>query len=246
MQPYFFPYIGYFQLISAVDEFVLYDNIHYITQGWINRNRIIQNKQAVMYFGIPVIGGSCSKKIYEIQADYNKVLRSKLLKILRLNYRYSSFFDETYSMIEQALIGESDSISEIDRHSILTIISHLDIRTKIQTDAFRFVDVEENLCKKYTSDCVEDEFGVNKKNQRVIWLCQKLGYHHYINPNGGVELYSKELFAKNGITLHFIKTLPYSYPQNMPGFTEHLSIIDVLMNCGKETTKEMLLRHTLI
>jgi WbqC-like protein family len=239
MQPYFFPYLGYFQLISAADLFIAYDKVNYIVKGWINRNRII-HQEGIIYFGVPTIDASSYKKIEDIIIKYDSGIRKKMLKVLYLNYKNSSFFDETYTVIERALSCESHTISELNKFSILTLIKHLDVQTEIITDSSMFVEIEERLKSANTTVESVNEKIPDKKTQRVIWLCEKFGSNQYINPIGGEKIYSRNLFDLHGISLNFLKTLPYSYTQRNNRFIQDLSIIDVLMNCGREETKKLL------
>ncbi len=246
MQPYFFPYIGYFQLISEVDTFILYDNVNYIVKGWVNRNRIILCNKSVAYFGIENTNASSNRLISEISISYNAAIKKRLIKTLELNYKKSPFYEETMPVIKSALNIETTSLSKLNIHSMQIIIQHLDIKTMILTDCSQFQNIEAKLEDLYNGDNKGKEIVPDKKSMRIILLCKQLNSSHYINPIGGTDIYKKDVLSAYGININFINTLPYSYPQNITGFYPHLSIIDVLMNCGKEQTKHLLKNYTLV
>ncbi len=225
MQPYFFPYIGYFQLIHAVEKFVFYDDVNFIKNGWINRNRILGNHEA-QYFTVHLKNASSFKPINEIFFTDN---RKKLIKTIAQNYIKAPFFKDINPIIEKVLTHQTELMSELAILSITEIANYLDIKTNFETSSQKYSDTR----------------GIDKTD-RVITICQRNNAKNYINPIGGQELYSKEDFLKQNIDLFFIKTGEYSYNQNSINFIPHLSIIDILMNCGKEGTKELLTKYHLI
>lgn len=209
MQPYFFPYIGYFQLIAAVDLFIVYDNIKYTKKGWISRNRMLQNGKDVM-FSLPLKSGSdfldvCKR---ELAADFN---RGKLLNQFKEAYRRAPYFEQTFPLIEQILQYEDTNLFHFLHHSIVKTCKHLGITTEI----------------RISSDIAIDH---DLKNQdKVLALCAAVGATTYVNTIGGVELYSKEMFREKHIDLKFIKSKPFEYAQFGAEFVPWLSIIDVMM-----------------
>ena len=209
MQPYFFPYIGYFQLIAVVDMFIVYDNIKYTKKGWINRNRLLQNGKDVM-FSLPLKIDSdyldvCGR---ELAADFN---RDKLLNQFKEAYRRAPYFAETFPLVEQIVRYEDTNLFHFLRHSIVKTCQHLGITTKI----------------RISSDIAIDH---NLKNQdKVLALCEAVGARTYVNAIGGMDLYSKETFQEKGIELKFIQSRPFDYPQFGDAFVPWLSIVDVMM-----------------
>ena len=209
MQPYFFPYIGYFQLIAAVDLFIVYDNIKYTKKGWINRNRMLQNGKDVM-FSLPLKSDSdyldvCER---ELAADFN---RDKLLNQFKGAYRRAPYFAQTFPLVEQIVRYEDANLFRFLHHSIVKTCEHLGITTEI----------------RISSDIAIDH---GLKNQdKVLALCEAVGANTYVNAIGGMELYSKEAFREKGIELKFIKSKPFEYPQFGDEFVPWLSIIDVMM-----------------
>lgn len=220
MQPYFFPYIGYFQLIAAADLFIVYDNIQYTKKGWINRNRILQNgKDAI--FTLPLKSDSdyldvCERKL---AADFN---RDKLLNRLQGAYLRAPYFIQTFPLVEQIIRYENQNLFHFLHHSIARTCERLGIATEL----------------RISSDIAIDH---DLKNQdKVLALCAAVGASAYVNTSGGMELYSKEAFRSSGIDLEFIRSKPFEYPQFGARFVPWLSIIDVMMFNPFETIKECL------
>ncbi|OHB69699.1 MAG: hypothetical protein A2W23_10230, partial [Planctomycetes bacterium RBG_16_43_13] len=193
MQPYFFPYIGYFQLIQSVDQFIVYDNIKYTKKGWINRNRILQNGTDQM-ISLPLKSDSDYLNVCEreLVTDFN---RNKLLNQVKAAYRSAPYFAQTFPLIEEVVRHSDANLFRFLRHSIVKTCEHLGITTEI----------------KISSDIAIDH---SLKNQeKVIALCMAVGASTYVNPIGGMELYSKETFREKDIELKFIKSKPFEYVQ---------------------------------
>lgn len=224
MQPYFFPYLGYFQLMAAVDRFILYDDVNYIKQGWINRNRILINNQA-HYLTLDLQGASSFKKINEVGLSFNA---SKLLKTIKQAYGKAPFYQETFPLIDKILFFEQNNLAAFVINSIREISAHLAIKVKIHVSS-------------------ELNVGSDKSGQeRVIEICRFFQATKYINAIGGKELYSKEIFRENGITLKFINSNFVRYQQFDHEFVPFLSIIDVMMFNAKEQVTDLLQQYTLI
>ena len=251
MQPYFFPYIGYFQLINAADRFILYSDLDYIRHGWVNRNRIKQKECSFIYITVPV-HGKRKMRIKEVYIDEtNPRWHYKIMQSIRLNYWQSPYFDEIYSLIEQGLSRCSHgSIAELNEKTVRLVSEYLDIRTEICSDAGRYPGLESLLSEMDTDGYKNlsryEEKQVARIQVRVLELCRLEGADTYINPIGGTKLYDKDLFLHYGIKLQFVQTDAIQYPQKGREFTPNLSIIDVLMQNGKEKTKELLSCYTLL
>lgn len=209
MQPYFMPYIGYFQLIAAVDTFIVYDNIKYTKRGWINRNRMLQNGKDVM-FSLPLKSSSDSLDVCEreLVADFD---RDKLLNQFKGAYRHALYFEQTFPLIEQIVRYEDANLFRFLHHSIVKTCKHLGLATEIRISSG--IAIDHDL----------------KSQEKVLALCEAVGATTYINAIGGMELYSKEVFRERGIELKFIKSLPFEYEQLGNEFVPWLSIIDVMM-----------------
>lgn len=220
MQPYFFPYIGYFQLIQAVDVFVVYDNIKYTKKGWINRNRMLQNGKDVM-FSLPLKKDSDSLDVCEreLATDFN---RDKLLNQITGAYRRAPYFEQSYPLVENIVRCEDNNLFRFLYHSLSATCKYLDIDTEIRVSSG--IAIDHSL----------------KNQDKVLALCEALGASAYVNAIGGMELYSKETFSDKGIELKFIKSKPLEYSQFAHEFVPWLSIIDVLMFNSVASVKECL------
>ena len=209
MQPYLFPYIGYFQLINAVDLFIVYDNIKYTKKGWINRNRILQNGKDIM-FSLPLKSDSDFLDVRDRQLpdDFSP---DKLLNQIRGAYRRAPNFAETFLLIEQIMRYEERNLFEFIHHSIIRICEYMGITTEIKVSSSVAID------------------HLLKSQDKVIAICEAVDATTYINPIGGMELYSKNAFSERELELEFIKSKPYEYIQFGNDFVPWLSIIDVMM-----------------
>jgi len=224
MQPYLFPYIGYFQLMNAVDTFVIYDDVNFIKQGWINRNRILLNGSDFM-FNIMLKGASSFKKINEIEVAGN---HQKLITTLEQSYRKAPYFSEAYPVISNILSNKESNLARYLSNSLSAIIEFLGIQVSILISS---------EIKKDTS---------LKGDDKVISICKELLATNYINAIGGQELYSKEKFSENGLILNFISTNPIVYKQFKDPFIPWLSIIDVMMFSSRAEITMMLENYELI
>lgn len=209
MQPYFFPYIGYFQLLAAVDLFIVYDNIKYTKKGWINRNRMLKDGKDVM-FSAPLKGESDALDIRdrELAAEFN---RDKLLNQFKAAYRSAPYFPQTFPLVEEIVRYGDRNLFQFLHHSIVKTCNHLGITTEIR---------------------VSSDFPIDhdlRSQDKVLALCQAAGASTYINAIGGMELYSGATFLEKGIELKFIRSKPFEYPQFGKEFLPWLSIVDVMM-----------------
>ncbi|GHN02885.1 hypothetical protein WSM22_43740 [Cytophagales bacterium WSM2-2] len=225
MQPYIFPYIGYFQLIQAVDLFVLYDDVQYIKRGWINRNRILLDGKEHL-FTIPCQNPSQNKLICETKVALDSKFKSKLIATFENAYRKAPYYSSVIPLVAKVLEDGNEFIDELAGNSIRMICSHLDIRSTLKSS------------KVYNNRELVRE-------KRLIDICQRENSQHYVNAQGGKELYSKSEFASVGIDLSFIKSNSVNYDQMTPNFVPWLSIIDVLMFNSKDQVKELLNQYEL-
>ncbi len=227
MQPYFFPYIGYFQLINAVDEFVIYDNIEFTKKGWINRNRILVNGKDTV-ISLPLKKDSDYLHVSDrFLADTWGMERNKMLNRITESYRKAPYFKETYLLLEKCVMYDDRNLFNFILHSVQTIMQYMNIYTKLVVSS---------------SIPIENEL---KSIDKVMAICKQRGSDIYINPIGGLELYDKESFNKNGINLQFLKANNITYTQFNNEFIPFLSIIDVLMFNNKEELKSNLNSYSL-
>lgn len=224
MQPYFFPYIGYFQLINAVDIFVIYDDVNYIKQGWVNRNRILINN-TVHYFTLQIKGASSFRKIKDITIGNNRL---KLLKTIEQSYKNASQFENVHLLITDILTSEEENLSKFLMYSLKKIAEYLGIKTVFMLSS----EIDINT--------------VAKAEDKIITICKKLGAINYINAIGGQELYNKTKFDENSLKLQFLKSNDIQYNQFNANFVPWLSIIDVLMFNDKTAFFELLNNYELV
>jgi hypothetical protein len=227
MQPYLFPYIGYYQLINAVDKFVMYDDVTFIKQGWINRNNILLNNRKHLFL-VPIKGISSFKKITETEVDYKFDWIKKMQLTFEQAYKKAPYYKSIMPVIESVFLTKKETISELAVESLIQVSNYLDLTTKFQSTSTIYNNQE------------------LKGKNRVIDICLKEKALQYINPIGGQELYQKEDFLKKHINLNFIKTNDITYQQYNNEFVPWLSIIDVLMFNSKEKVITMLNQYELI
>jgi hypothetical protein len=225
MQPYFFPYIGYWQLINTVDKFVIYDNIKYTKKGWINRNQILVNNDAKM-FTVPIQKDSDFLDVNQrfISDSWDK---SKMLNLIKSSYSKSPQYKKVIPLIEKCLLVEEENLFNFLYVNLTNILDFLEIKTDIIISST--LDIDHNL----------------KSQDRVIATCKKLGATQYINPQGGINLYNKLDFEKNRIDLKFLFSDQIVYKQYSDRFLPWLSIIDILMFNDITTIKNFLQQFTL-
>jgi len=246
-QPYFFPYLGFYQLVHAVDEFIVYDTFNYIKSGWVNRNRLLVVGHGPVYFTAATEHGSSFSQIRDIKLTARSRWRKKLLDTFTMNYKRCPFFEETYDLIEPIIAYETDSLAALATKSIVDVCNHLGIKTSLIINPV-YDELEANLQR----DSLRESFpevklqNPSKSCLRLIAVCQMRGANEYVNAAGGQELYSKDEFKANGIDLRFLQTRDQPYRQTTPEYHPHLSIIDVLMNCGREGTIERLENYELV
>lgn len=227
MQPYFFPYIGYWQLIHAVDMHVIYDDVNYIKGGWINRNYILLNGGAKL-INLQLRNASPNKLIFETELMCDELYNRKLLKTIEQAYKKALYFNDVFPLIEGIILQNEKSLSKYLAGLITRVCGYLGINTRLVLSS-------------------ETEKDNSLKGQdKVLEICGILGANRYINAIGGMELYSKGAFEKHNIELSFIKTREIKYKQYNNEFVPNLSIIDVMMFNSKEEIKRMLNEYDLV
>lgn len=227
MQPYFIPYIGYWQLMNAVDKYVIYDDVNFIKGGWINRNRILMNGKP-QYFNIPMIGASPYKHINEITVNNDERLIDKNLRVLEGAYKKAPYYNDVIRIMEKILHCGEEIISDYIAYSFRIINEYLNI------------DTELIMSSTLDKDCEL------KGQEKVLAICKLLGATEYYNAIGGQELYSYSDFKNEGIKLNFVDTDKIIYAQFGQEFQSNLSILDVMMFNSREKVQEYLSKYELI
>lgn len=228
MQPYFYPYLGYWQLMNAVDEYIIYDDVNFIKGGWIHRNRIKINGEA-QYFGLTIRKASQNKKINELELNMDENAKRNLLNKVRSAYGKAPYFKETFELFERTIACEETNLAAFLANCNREIAKYLGITTPIYT------------CTELGLD------NTLKFQDRILDICQSRGNTGYINAIGGKELYSHEPFDAIGCPISFMRMDgDIVYPQqNGEDFIMGLSILDVMMNNSLDEIHEMMKRYTI-
>jgi WbqC-like protein family len=228
MQPYLFPYVGYFQLISAVDTFVVYDDVQWMKGGWINRNRILSAGRpdwVTLSVKKDSVGTNiCTREFSDKFEDEKRHIVEKM----RVAYARAPYFEPTLD-----LVGRSFASTQTRAHLFLTGVlrefcAYLGITTEIVLSS--------ELAK---TDGLRGE-------DRVLDICRTLGASQYVNAIGGRDLYSREAFSEHGLELSFVQTEPIEYRQFGDPFVRDLSIVDTLMFNSVEQVQGILNRFELV
>lgn len=224
MQPYFMPYIGYFQLVKRVDKYVVYDDVQYIKGGWVSKNNILMDGQKKA-FSIILKGASPNKLFNEVEIgdDFKKFSRT-----LQGCYSKAPYFGDTMNLMNRIFGFEKKELGFFLMNSFNEILNYLNIDTEL-----------------ILSSELNNESSLKGKDN-VIHICKLLGADKYINAIGGQELYNKHEFEQNGIELSFLQSEITPYKQFKNDFVPGLSIIDVLMFNSVEEINIMLDKYKLI
>ena len=212
MQPYFLPYLGYWQLMRAADRFVVYDDVNYIKNGWINRNRLLING-APAYITVPLHLASPYKKICEVELQQS-AWRAKLLKMVENTYRRAPFFGEVFPVIARVIEHPGHNLADYVTHQLQVLAGFLGMKTELVATS-----------RGYGNGELAGE-------ARVLDICRREGATLYVNLQGGKALYDAAAFRAAGTELRFIAMRALPYRQRSAGFVPHLSIVDALMELG--------------
>jgi hypothetical protein len=227
MQPYFFPYIGYFHLIAASDVFVLHDDVQYIKGGWVNRNRILLNGESRM-ITFPVKRGSYDLPIIAKSYVDDQQARKGIINLIKQAYAKAPCYWQVFPMLDKLMMFEDSNVARFNENLIRHIAEFMGLGCKIINSS----DIEKN----------NDLAG----EPRVLEICERLGATDYTNPIGGTELYHQEAFQSCGITLRFLEAQNESYEQRGDKWVPFLSIIDVLMFNTAEEMRQLLTKYRLL
>jgi len=224
MQPYLFPYVGYWQLVNAVDTFVIYDDVNFIKRGYINKNSILVNNEPKS-FTLELSKASQNKLINEIEVGSNS---GKILNIIEQNYSKAPYFNIVYPIFEEILLQDEKNLAKFVGFSIESISEYLKISTKFIYSSN--IDKDNNL----------------RGQEKILEIAKKLEATNYINAIGGKELYNKDAFQKERIKLNFLETEQFEYQQFKNEFIPNLSIVDIMMFNSVEETQTILSRYKLV
>lgn len=224
MQPYFFPYIGYYQLAYEVEKFVFLDDVTFIKQGYINRNSILMNGRR-HEFSVPVSKISSYRRIdnHEYTGDFTGFLR-----LIEQNYKKAPHFPVVMPLIEEVALHHDNNVARKNAASVMSV--------------FKYIGMARDFAFSSNVRLKEGQKG----QDRILALCKELEFLKYRNAIGGKNLYSYEAFSAAGIELKFIQSNIQSYTQGNHEFISNLSIIDVLMHCDKPTILKHLSDFSLV
>lgn len=226
MQPYFFPYIGYFQLMNYVDKWIVFNDIQFIDKGWINRNRILHpdiNKQW-QYLTVPLTGRKQFDKITDISIKPHEEWRETILGKLSIYKKKAPFYDRTREFVADCLMSTESNLSNFVSDVLIKTAKQLSIQTPIHIQTNLNLDLPE----------------IMHPGEWALRICEKVGADEYINPHSGYEIFEEKDFEKSSIKLNFIKPRLTPYIQRRAGFVPGLSIIDVMMWNNEDEIHDML------
>ena len=224
MQPYFFPYIGYFALLEKADCFVIADDLNYIKNGFINKNYILSNKESFR-MSLQLKKASQNKLINEIDRGDNLI---QILETIKRAYVKAPYYNEVFPVIEKILSNTECNLARFLGDAIKDISDFL----KLDVDILYSSEIQKNQELRF--------------DERILDICHRLGAEHYVNSIGGQELYDKKKFADHGVKLNFIECPSVTYQQFSEEFIPSLSIIDVMMFNSVSKIREILKQCQLI
>lgn len=228
MQPYLFPYLGYFQLLHAVDEFIFLDDVKYIKRGWINRNKFLTNMGEKKYITIPVNNETTDKDVLEVQTVLGEGEQTELLNKMSEWYSKAPFFDQVFPIFEHVILYESEYICDLSMLSIQKTAEYL------------------GLVKSFDRSSLIQNPKNFKREERIIQISRKKSVKNYINAPGGKEIYDIDYFKERGIQLRFLIPGRVKYRRFKQQFSDSLSILDIMMFNSPETIRNKVIpKYTL-
>lgn len=227
MQPYFLPYIGYFQLMASVDKFVVFDDVNFINRGWVNRNQLLLNGGAHT-FTVPLRGASQNRLICEIELVNEQNWRDKLLRTIRQAYGHAPYYIKVSALLEGLINYPLIQLDEFLLNSLREVVRYLSLEVEIV-----------NTSRIYKNAHL-------KGQERILDICRQEQADIYINPIGGIDLYDRASFSKQELSLYFLRSRPVSYSQGKGGHVAWLSIMDVLMFNEPNAVRRLLTEVDLI
>ena len=230
MQPYFFPYIGYFSLIDYTDHFVFFDTPQYIQRGWVNRNRLINPKEGFNYMTVPIRKAPQETPINKIYIDNSKPWREKIYGQLTVYKKRAPYYDKVIELLHQILDEQYTLISKLNIESIKNVCNYMGIKTTFETFSEMDLDIDEVTAP--------DEWALN--------ITQKLGYDTYVNPIGGMDFFDRNKYIKQNVKISFMQSNLKPYMQRIGRYEGGLSIIDVMMFNSRDEIKDLLKDFILI
>lgn len=225
MQPYFFPYIGYFSLIKHVNEFMLFDTPQFIRHGWIERNRILKQNEGWLYIKVPLAKHSREEVIKNVQIDESQPWRRTILSQLEVYKKIAPHYIDVRAMVEESLVSDATSIVDLNKRTLETVCRYLGISTPITL----FSEAGLSLGP------------VDAPDEWALRICQAMGDPiEYWNPPGGMSFFDKGKYDDAGVALKFHSIRLQEYDQRRVSFEPGLSVVDVLMFNSVDEVNRML------
>ena len=224
MQPYFFPYLGYFSLIQNTDMWIVFDEVQFIRHGWIERNRILKPVEGWQYLSVPIEKHSRETPIKNIKIRNSEDWKGRMLRQLEHYKKKAPYYSEVTDFLNRVFESNFEGISALNVHLLIETCNYLQVAFNYQI--YSEMDLTIDLVKG------PGDWALN--------ISKSLNATEYINPIGGVEIFNKEAFESANIKLKFLKMNLVSYVQGAREFELGLSIIDVMMFNCPETIREML------
>ena len=230
MQPYFFPYLGYFMLMRSVDKYIFFDTTQYVKGSWFNRNRIINIKDGSTFINVPVTKQPLDTPTNKTLINYNIAWQQQIIAQLEVYKKRASYYKETIALVRDIIEQKYESIAALNINSNLKVLQYLDINLNFDIHSDMGIEIQTEL----------------KADEDALYLSKQLGYSKYINAIGGKEFYDVEKYSENGVDIKFLKPQLSVYDQKIGRFESGLSIIDVLMFNSKEEVVTMLDSYELV
>lgn len=229
MQPYFFPYLGYWQLIASSDEFVFFDVVQYNKKSWMNRNRILHlnENKGFQYITLPVTKHAHGSLIKDILINNDLKWKEEILGKLTIYRNLNApYYQEVKDLIERIFSLDHKRLIDMSISSTEAVLGYLELKFKY----------------KLASEINFDKRLINEADDWALSICKHLGYRKYINPYGGFEIFDEEKYKENNVNIVFLKPDPIIYNQSSQDeFQPNLSIIDLMMFNDKHKVRDWIL-----
>ena len=231
MQPYFFPYIGYFSLMEYADQFIFFDTPQYITKGWVNRNRILDSGGNPIYMTAPVRKMPRETPINKIEIDNSKDWRGKIYGQLTAYKKRAPEYKDTIDIIHEIIDGfEGENLSKLNVRATSMLADAIGIKCKFDVFSEMNIDIGE----------------VNAPDEWALEISKSIGAKIYVNPPGGRDFFNKCKYIKDNIELKFLESNLRPYIQRIGKWVPGLSIIDMMMFCKQDEIKDILNDYTFV
>jgi len=215
LQPTYLPWIGYFEMISSVDIFIVFDHVQFVKQSWHQRNRI-KTPNGVTMLSLPVKNEKFNTKICDIKISYdNSNQLEKHWRVIEQSYKKSKYFKDYEIIFKEIYSQKHIFLEELNVKIISAICTILEIETK-------FI---------YSKDIYIEDYGMDK-NLDLINLCKSVGADFIYDAKGAETFLNKEIFTSHGVEIKFQEYEHPIYEQLWGDFVPYMSALDILFNEG--------------